>query len=41
MIVGKFGEEVGGWSSRVPREGYGVAFWKATRKNWEVFVCRV
>lgn len=37
MIVGKFGKEGGGWSLGVSKEGYGVDFWKAIRKNWEVF----
>ncbi|RVW56842.1 hypothetical protein CK203_078530 [Vitis vinifera] len=31
MIVGKFGEESGGWTSRVLREGYGVGFGKPSR----------
>ncbi|RVW74518.1 putative 3,4-dihydroxy-2-butanone kinase [Vitis vinifera] len=33
----KFGEEGGGWTSGVLREGYGVGFRKTIRKNWEVF----
>ncbi|RVX00557.1 hypothetical protein CK203_036907 [Vitis vinifera] len=41
VIVRKFGEEGGGWTSGVPREGYGVGFWKAIRKNWEVFQNKV
>lgn len=41
MIVGKFGEESGGWTSRVLREGYGVGFWKAIKKYWKVFNSKV
>ena len=41
LIVGKFEEEGGGWTSRVLREGYEVRFWKSIKKNWEVFQSRV
>lgn len=41
MIVGKFGKEGGGWSLGVSKEGYGVDFWKAIKKNWEVFKSRI
>ena len=41
MIVGKFGDKGEGWTSGVPREGYGVGYWKVIRKNWEVFQNRV
>lgn len=37
----KFGEEGGGWTSGVLREGYGVGFRKTIRKNWEVFKTRI
>ena len=30
VIVGKYGEEEGGWCSRVLREGYRVSLWKAS-----------
>lgn len=33
VIVEKFGEEGGCWSSGVPTKGYDVGFWKAIRKN--------
>ena len=33
MIRGKCGEERGGWCSWKVREGYGVGFWKAIRKD--------
>ena len=32
VIKGKHGEEEGGWSSCIPREGYGVGMWKDLRK---------
>ena len=32
VIMGKFGEERGGWCSRDVREEYGVGLWKAIRK---------
>ena len=31
-IDGQFGEELGGWSSQVGREGSGVGLWKLIRK---------
>ncbi|RVX20618.1 hypothetical protein CK203_002487 [Vitis vinifera] len=33
----KHGEEEGGWRSCIGRGGYGVGFWKAIRKGWELF----
>ena len=36
VIRRKYGEE-GGWSSRFPRESYGVGFWKSLRR-WSVLV---
>ena len=33
VIKGKYGEEEGGWSSCIPREGYGVGMWKDLRKS--------
>ena len=41
MIVRKYGEEEGGWCSRVLREGYGVGLWKAIRNGWKEFNNRV
>lgn len=41
VIARKFGEEGGGWTSVVLRKGYGVGFWKAIRKTWEVFKSNV
>ena len=32
VIMGKYGEERGGWSSCEARQGYGVGLWKAIRK---------
>ena len=33
VIVGKL---IGGWCSRVGREGYSVGLWKKIRKGWGV-----
>nr|CAN64366.1 hypothetical protein VITISV_031303 [Vitis vinifera] len=41
VIVRKYGEEEGGWCSRVLREGYGVGLWKAIRNGWKEFNNRV
>lgn len=41
MIVEKSGEEGEDCCSRMLREGYGVSFWKAIRKRWEVFKSKV
>ena len=35
VIVGKFGEEEGGWTTREVRESYGMGLWKDIRKGWE------
>ncbi|RVW46672.1 Polyribonucleotide nucleotidyltransferase 2, mitochondrial [Vitis vinifera] len=40
IIVGKFGEELGGWCSLVRREGYDVGLWKVIRRGWEAFKAR-
>ena len=37
VIVGKFGEEEGGWTTREVRESYGMGLWKDIRKGWEEF----
>ena len=37
VIRRKYGEEEGGWSSRFPRESYGVGLWKSLRR-WSVLV---
>ncbi|KAL6316672.1 hypothetical protein AAG906_019585 [Vitis piasezkii] len=36
LIVGKFGEEPGGWCSKEGREGHGVGLWKCTKKDGEL-----
>ena len=33
----KFGEEWGGWSSKLGRGVYGCGLWRSIRKGWEVF----
>ncbi|KAJ9700573.1 hypothetical protein PVL29_006060 [Vitis rotundifolia] len=40
VIVGKFGEEEGGWTTREVRESYGMCLWKNIRKGWEEFFLR-
>ena len=40
VIVGKFGEEEGGWTTREVRESYGMGLWKEIRKGWEEFLLR-
>ena len=40
VIVSKFGEEEGGWTTREVRESYGMALWKDIRKGWEEFFLR-
>ncbi|RVX09520.1 putative mitochondrial protein [Vitis vinifera] len=37
FVVGKFGEELGGWFSLARRESYSVGLWKAIRGGWEAF----
>lgn len=41
MIVEKFGEEMGGWCTRMLRKGHEICFWKAIRRQWEVFKSKV
>ena len=40
VIVGKFGEEEGGWTTREVRDSYGMDLWKYIRKGWEDFFLR-
>ena len=40
VIVGKFGKEEGGWTTREVRESYGTGLWKDIRKGWEEFFLR-
>ena len=40
VIVGKFGEVQGGWTTREVRESYGMGLWKDIRKGWEEFFLR-
>ncbi|RVW24957.1 Transposon TX1 uncharacterized 149 kDa protein [Vitis vinifera] len=40
VIVGKFGEGEGGWTTREVRESYGMSLWKDIRKGWEEFFLR-
>ena len=40
VIVGKFGEKEGGWTTREVRESYGMGLWKDIRKGWEEFSLR-
>ena len=37
VIVGKYGEEEGGWCSRTSKEGYGVDLWKVIQSGWKGF----
>ncbi|KAL6333305.1 hypothetical protein AAG906_028489 [Vitis piasezkii] len=41
VIVGKYGEEEGGWCSGPSKEGYGVGLWKAIKNGWMEFSKRV
>ena len=41
VIVGKYGEEEGGWCSGASRDGYRVGLWKAFRNGWMEFSKRV
>ena len=36
VICAKYGEEEGGWRSRVVRDNFGVGLWKAIRRGWDV-----
>ncbi|WKA06598.1 hypothetical protein VitviT2T_024493 [Vitis vinifera] len=40
IIIGKFGEGEGGWTTREVRESYGMSLWKDIRKGWEEFFLR-
>nr|CAN80785.1 hypothetical protein VITISV_022938 [Vitis vinifera] len=40
VIVAKFGDEEGGWTTREVRESYGTGLWKDIRKDWEEFFLR-
>nr|CAN71342.1 hypothetical protein VITISV_002439 [Vitis vinifera] len=40
VIVGKFGEKEGGWTTREVRESYGMGLRKGIRKCWEEFFLR-
>ena len=40
VIVGKFGKEEGGWTTREVRESYGTGLWKDIRNDWEEFFLR-
>ncbi|KAL6326865.1 hypothetical protein AAG906_012140 [Vitis piasezkii] len=40
VIVGKFGEKEGGWTTREVRESHGMGLWKDIRKGWEEFSIR-
>ena len=40
VIVGKFGEGEGGWTTREVRESYEMSLWKKIRKGWEEFFLR-
>ena len=41
LISRKFGENLGGWSSRNVRGGYRTSCWKEIRKEWETLVPNV
>ena len=40
VIVGKFGEVEGGWTTKEVRDSYGMDLWKDIRKGWENFLLR-
>ena len=40
VILGKFGEVEGGWTTREVRDSYGLSLWKDIRKGWEEFILR-
>ena len=40
VIVGKFGEEEGGWNTKEVRDSYGMGLWKDIRKGQEDFFLR-
>ena len=37
IVALKFGEEWGGWSSKLGRGVYGSGLWRSIRKSWELF----
>ena len=41
IINGKYEEEEKGWYSQEVREGYGVRFWKATKKDWVLLSSKI
>jgi hypothetical protein len=38
VIASKFGEELGGWTSRQCRGPYGCSLWKGIRAGWDSFL---
>ena len=38
LIRVKYGEDQGGWCTKMVRVGHGVGVWKELRKGWELVV---
>ena len=41
LLRAKYGEDKGGWRTKVERAGYGVGVWKAIRKEWDLIIGKV